>query len=597
MKDKRLKILWEFMKGSRLLYVGAILSIALAALFTLAAPLVIKVTVDSVIGDKPVSAPLWLEYLIGLAGGKNALVNSIWMCGVLFIVLNMVKGQFLFLKGKWSAIAAESIARRIREKLFDHLQRQPYEYHVKAETGDLVQRCTSDVETIRQFLAVQLVEIGRAVFLVSFSLMIMLSISKEMTMVSMVIVPIIFGFAYIFFKKVKQVFKKTDEAEGKLSSILQESLTGVRVVRAFARQAYEMDRFDKRNRAYSDNLYKLINLMAWYWSASSFLCMVQVAIILVAGIYFTASGSISLGALIVFLTYEGMLLWPIRQLGRILTDMGKAVIALERIGEILDSPVEKDNETAEDIEIKGNIVFDNVSFAYDEAVPVIDKVSFSVKQGETIAILGPTGSGKSSLMHLLTGLYEPDDGKILVEGIDLKNIRKKCLRRSVGIVLQEAFLFSKTLKENISLANKRAKDKEVFDAAKIAYVHDVIEGFEAGYDTEVGERGVTLSGGQKQRVAIARLLVQQVPVLIFDDSLSAVDTETDAGIRKALRERSRDVTTFIISHRITTLCEADRIIVLDAGKVVQIGTHEELLCEEGLYRKVWTIQSQLEEEY
>jgi ATP-binding cassette subfamily B protein len=508
----------------------------------------------------------------------------------------VIKGFFLFLKGKWSAVAAESIAKRMKEKLYDHLQRQPFEYHVKAQTGDLVQRCTSDVETVRQFLAVQLVEIGRAFFLVGFSLMIMLSLSREMTMVSMVIVPLIFGFAYSFFKKVKKVFKKTDEAEGKLSSILQESLTGVRVVRAFARQNFEMDRFDGRNRAYSDNMYELIKLMAWYWSISSFLSMIQVSVILIFGIYFTASGAITLGALVVFLTYEGMLLWPIRQLGRILTDMGKSIIALERIGEILDSPIEKDNESAKEVDVRGNIVFDNVSFNYDDGEPVLNEVSFSVKQGETVAILGPTGSGKSSLMHLLTGLYDLKNGRILIEGVDLKLIKKECLRKNIGIVLQEAFLFSKTLKENISLANKRAKDKEVSDAAKIAYVHDVIESFDDGYYTSVGERGVTLSGGQKQRVAIARILVQRAPVLIFDDSLSAVDTETDAGIRKALKERSKDVTTFIISHRITTLSQADKIIVLDAGKVVQMGTHEELLKIDGLYHRIWKIQNRLEEE-
>ena len=596
MKDKRLELLWKFMEGSRLLYIGAVLSIALAALFTLASPLVIKVTVDSIIGDKALDAPFWIEYLINIAGGKSVLVKSIWMCGALFVILNAMRGIFLFIKGKWSAVAAESIAKKMREKLYDHLQRQPFEYHVKAETGDLVQRCTSDVETVRQFLAVQLVEIGRAVFLVSFSLAIMLTLSREMTLVSMVIVPVIFGFAYSFFKKVKEIFKETDEAEGKLSSILQESLTGVRVVRAFARQTYEMDRFDDRNRGYSDNLYRLIKLMAWYWSISSFLCMLQVSIILIFGIYFTASGEISLGDLVVFLTYEGMLLWPIRQLGRILTDMGKAVIALERIGEILDSPIEKDNKSAKDIEIKGNIVFENVRFGYDDGKPVLDGVSFSVKQGETIAILGSTGSGKSSLMHLLTGLYDYDEGKITIEGVDLRSIKKDCLRRNIGIVLQEAFLFSKTLKENISLANKRAKEEEVFDAAKIAYIHDVIEGFDDGYDTEVGERGVTLSGGQKQRVAIARMLVQKVPVIIFDDSLSAVDTETDAGIRKALQRRSRDVTTFIISHRITTLSAADRILVLEAGRIVQTGTHEELIGTEGLYQRIWKIQNQLEEE-
>jgi len=584
------------MKGNKLLYLGAIVSTGLSTFFSLIPPLVIQLTIDSIIGEKPMQVPLWVQSIIEDLGGRTVLARNLWICAIALVFLTMINGIFLYTRGKWSAKASESIARNIRDRLYDHLQHLSYDYHVKAETGDLIQRCTSDVETVRRFLSVQFVEIGRALFMLFMSLVIMLSLNVRMTLIAMAVVPLVFGSAVVFFMNVKKQFQLSDEAEGRLSTVLQENLTGVRVVRAFGRQAYEMEKFDKKNVEFRDLNYRLIRLLAGYWSLSDFLIMMQMGIVLVIGVHWAAAGQITLGTLVVFNTYEGMLLWPIRQMGRILSDMGKTLVSLGRIQDILTEPREEMEDTGLQPDINGDIEFRNVWFGYDENNPVLKDLSFRIEKGKTVAILGSTGSGKSSLVHLLLRLYDYQKGSITIGGVELKEINKKWLRKHVGIVLQEPFLFSKTIKENIGLAKQNVDDAEIFQAARVAAVHDVIKEFEQGYETPVGERGVTLSGGQKQRVAIARTLMKDNSILIFDDSLSAVDTETDAAIRKALREKRKNITTLIISHRITTLAEADFILVLDHGRLVQSGTHEQLIREPGLYQRIWNIQSSLEQD-
>lgn len=588
------------MKGFRSLYVVSILAVGAAIFLRFAWPMVLRVTIDSIIGSKPMETSGWMQpiitELIEFLGGKSVLEKSLWMCSIILILLTISRGIFLFFKGKWSATASEAIARKIRDKVYDHLQYLPFEYHVKAKTGDLIQRCTSDVETVRRFLAMQLVEVGRALFMLFFALSFMLPMSVKMTLVSLSLVPFIFTFAVIFFMKVKVAFKASDESEGRLSTVLQENLTGVRVVRAFACQKYEIEKFDEKNMEYRDLTYKLIRLLAWYWSVSDFLSLTQIIAVTVLGTYWAAQGIITLGTLLAFSTYVGMLLWPVRQLGRVLTDMGKALVSIERIQEILDEPIEDLDDGISKEKLEGNIEFKNVSFWYDEGHPILNEVSFKVEKGQTVAILGPTGSGKSSLVNLLPRLYDNQKGSIKIDGIDVKELSKRTLRNNIGIVLQEPFLFSKTLKDNIGIALPEYEDDHIFNAAQIASVHDVIESFEAGYETAVGEKGVTLSGGQKQRVAIARTIINGSPILIFDDSLSAVDTETDAAIRKRLKTLDHKATTFIISHRLTTLAEADLILVLEHGKIVQQGTHLELIGEEGLYKRVWAIQNSLEAE-
>ncbi|EOC99510.1 ABC transporter ATP-binding protein [Caldisalinibacter kiritimatiensis] len=592
-----LRLLWKFMKGNRLIYLGAVISIGLAIFFSILNPLVLRVTIDSIIGNEPLDVPEWIENIIYNLGGKTVLMHNLWICAACLVFLTLLRGVFLYYKGKWSAKASESITKNIRETLYNHIQHLPYDYHVKAETGDLIQRCTSDVDTIRRFLAVQLVEIGRAIFMISIASIIMFSLNVKMAFIALTVVPIIFVFSAVFFMKVQKAFKISDEAEARMSTVLQENFNGVRVVRAFGRQKYEIDKFDERNSEYKKVTYRLIKLLAYYWSLSDVLCLSQIGLVVVLGTYWAATGTITMGTLVVFTSYEGMLLWPVRQLGRILSDLGKMMVSLRRIDEILSEPVEKPKKCEIKPNIEGNISFKNVSFEYEEGRPVLKNISFDVKKGQTVALMGQTGSGKSSLIHLLARLYDYQSGSIKIDGVELKNIDKKWIRKNIGIVLQEPFLFSRTIKENISLARHEADETEVIEAARVAAIHDVILDYDKGYETPVGERGVTLSGGQKQRIAIARTIINDSPILIFDDSLSAVDTETDAAIRKALKERKKDVTTFIISHRVSTLSEADLIIVLDKGKIVQSGTHDELIEQPGLYKRVWAIQNALEEDF
>lgn len=591
-----LKRLWKAMKGNRLLYLGAIASIGLATLFSLGGPLVIQVTIDSIIGDEPLSSMGAIQWGVAALGGLGKLKQHIWIPGVVYVLFTALRGVFLYLKGKWSAMTAERVAENMRNHLYDHLQHLPYEFHVKASTGDLIQRCTSDVDTVRKFLSAQFVEIGSALFMLGLTATIMFSLDVPMTLVALSVVPVIFLFAVIFFLKIKRAFQLSDEAEGVLSNCLQENLTGVRVVRAFGQEAHEVEKFEVHNRNYRDLTYRLLKLLAWYWSISDLLCLLQTGMVLLVGIYWTANGRISLGTLVVFNTYITMLLYPVRQMGRVLTDMGKAFVALERIEEILTAPKEDLEENGHRPEIRGGIVFENVTFEYDPGKPVLKNISFEVKPGETVAILGATGAGKTTMMHLLARLYDYKSGSIKIDGHELREIDKGWIRKQVGLILQETFLFAKTLKENIRLAKVTAPEEEVFEVAKVASLHEVVKKFDLGYETMVGERGVSLSGGQKQRVAIARTLINNTPIIIFDDSLSAVDTETDASIRKALKERKNKATTFIISHRITTLAEADWILVLEDGQIVQRGNHHTLMAQPGMYRKIWEVQNSLEAE-
>lgn len=591
---KGLKSIFKFMKGNKHIYVLSIVSIILATFFTILGPLLIRLTIDSIIGNETINKEILLK-LVDFLGGKEYLKSNIWIIGLILIGLTALRGLFLYLKNTLSSKASENTAKTIREEMYDHIQRLPYEYHVNADTGDLIQRCSSDVETIRRFLAVQLVEIGGAIFTLANVSYVMFNLNVKLAFVSMAAVPIIFIFAFVFFSKIQKVFLETDEAEAELSTVLQENLTGIRVVKAFARQNFEIKKFSEKNEKFKYYICKITRLMAWYWSISDLICMLQIGAVVIVGSMWAANGELSLGTLVVFITYEGMLLWPVRQMGRILTDMGKSIVAVGRIEEILNEPIEIAEENFQKPNIDGNVSFEDVYFEYESGKPVLNGVSFDVEKGETIAILGPTGSGKSSLVHLLPRLYEYNMGSIKIDGIELKNIDKKWVRKNIGLVLQEPFLFAKTVKDNIKIANSKLEDRKVYEAAKIASIHEDIVSFDKGYDTPVGERGVSLSGGQKQRIAIARTIINKCPIIVFDDSLSAVDTETDIAIREALNKRKNKSTTFIISHRISTVMEADEIIVIDKGKIVQKGTHESLIKQDGLYKRVYNIQNSIDQ--
>lgn len=596
MKTGKITLLWKFMAGYKLLYLAAMGAVAIATLAGFVVPLVLRLTIDSALGGMPIDLPPFAVRMINSVISMDHLRTHLWIAAIVIVGITGLAGVFQFYQKKWSAVASERTAQRIREDLYDHLQHLSYDYHVKAETGDLIQRSTSDVETVRRFMAVQSVEIGRAAILLVTAYPLLFSLHVQLALLSLPIVFVIFVCSLYFFKRVRKRFTASDEAEGRLSTVLQENLTGIRVVRAFARQKHEEDKFAECNDEFRDLTYKLMKLFAIYWSTSDLLAMGHMCAILLAGTWFAVQGGLSIGDMVVFLTVEGMLLWPVRQLGRIIADLGKATVALGRIAEVLQEPIEYPPEPAEKPEIIGRVVFNDVHFAYGDDREILKGISFTAEPGMTIAILGPTGSGKSSLVHLLSRLYDYTAGSITVDGVELREIDKKWIRSHIGFVLQEPFLYAKTVKENIGLGGRTFADAGVFEAARDAAIHDDIERFDKGYDTLVGERGVTLSGGQKQRVAIARALITGNPILVFDDSLSAVDTETDVAIRRALLKRSRNVTTFIISHRVTTLSSADLILVLDDGKIVQSGTHEALMRQDGLYKRVWGIQNSLEDD-
>lgn len=583
------------MKGNLLRYFIAIFFSGVAVLVSILNPMIISFTVDSVIGTEPMDLPDWLMQIVTDFGGREALTKKIWVLGLIYIALTLLSGLFQYLRGRWISISIENGAKNIRDTLYDHLQHMEYYEHVNAQTGDLTQRSTSDVETTRNFLVNQVPQVGEILFTVIITLFTMLSIDVELTLYSLCVIPFIFLLSFIFFKKVKEVFRKVEQTDSELHTTIQENLTGVRVVKAFGRQSHEIKKFREKNENHRNQVRKMSNIMAWFWSISDMTCMAQAAIVLFISVIWAANGRITLGMVILFAVYIRNLIWPIRQLGRVISDMGQAFVALDRIIEVLDKPAEPKETTGLTPDIRGNIVFRNVSFQYPDGTRPLENISFEVKSGQTVGILGPTGCGKSSLVHLLVRLFDYTEGSILLDGHELKEIDKKWLRSHIGIVLQEPFLFSKTVLDNIRLAKPGATRDEIEKAARIAAIHDSIMSFEKGYETMVGERGVTLSGGQIQRVAIARAVLKDHPILIFDDSLSAVDMETDILIRDALRERSKGVTTFIISHRINTLAQADFIIVIDKGRIIQQGTHSELIRDGGLYARIWAIQSSMEQ--
>ena len=594
-----------FMKGSGRKYAGSILAIVVSVLTSFLSPLLIAGAVDAITdtlngkGANPVNLPGFLAGWFNALGGAEYAARHVWVLAALLVTVSLIGGLFQYLKGKWSAEASETIAERMRNRLYGHLQAMDYDYHVKAQTGDLIQRCTTDVDTVRRFLASQVTEIFRTVIMVVLALSLMSAIHVKLTLISLVLIPPLFGLAFWFFHWVQKLFREADEADGRLSAMLQESLTGVRVVRAFGRQRYESDRFTVCADEVHDKSMRISHVMAIYWSGSDMLSMTQTGLTLLFGILFAVRGEITTGNVLTFVSYISMLIWPIRQLGRILQDLGKSMVAMKRLYEVLDAPAEQDTPGATEAPLYETIEFRHVAFGYD-GHPVLKDVSFTVQPGQTVAILGATGSGKSTMMNLLQRLYDVKDGEILIGGRDIKTIEKKYLRSRVGYVLQEPFLYSRSIRDNLTITGADIDDARIRRAAEVTRSDGFIRQFKEGYDTMVGERGITLSGGQKQRVAIARTLLRDNDRLILDASLSAVHTETDRAIREALVEGrgsgGRVPTTFIISHRLTTLADADLILVLEDGRIAQQGTHEQLIRQEGLYRKVYRIQAALEDE-
>ncbi len=585
----------KYLKGNRIYLVLMILLGVISVFFSLLHPLVFSFFIDNVINKQPIENE-FVNHLVISIGGIETIQNHLWIAGAVIIFVYVMSSLALYFRGYLSGLISENMVYHIRNDLYNHLQKLPYSYHVKVKTGELVQKCTSDVEQIRKVMGNQLQQIIRSISIIIIASVLLWRIHPSLTIKSICLMPIVLVYSLYFYDRSQKAFMDSDDAEARLTTMIQENLSGIRVVKAFGKEKYESDRFDEDNQNYRDLTFHMEHLLGKYWSSSDILCMLQIVIVLYFGIIEAQNGNLSIGNFFVFISYISMILWPVRQLGRILADIGKSSVAINRLVEIFNEK-EEDTESGITPNLKGEITLTNVSFQYDDAsTPTLKDINMHIQSGSTVAIIGPTGSGKSSLVHLLTGLYDYSSGSILLDTYELRDIQKEYLRSKVGIVLQEPFLFSKSIYENIHLSSDGYSTKDVERAAKIAHIHDVIYSFKDGYETLVGEKGVTLSGGQKQRIAIARTIMKDNKILIFDDSLSAVDTETDASIRSSLNKLQEDVTKIIITQRINSAKDADYIYVIENGTITASGTHDELIHQDGLYKRIYEIQSSYVEE-
>lgn len=559
-------------------------------------PQFIKYVFDYVLEPNPDATNTLPKFLLDFFNSFEDLEN-VFVVGVVLVIFQLFRGLLMFLNGVLKGTFAERIAYDMRTKLYNHIQDLSFSYHSSVDTGDLIQRCTSDIDTIKSFISTQLPEILYIFASFISGALQMANININIMFITLCVVPITITSSFIYFNYVQKKFEEVENYESDMTVALQESVNGVRVVKAFAREKFEIERFNSKSKKYKNESFKLNRAMAFYWGFSDGLTLLQYAATIGYCIYLAKTG-LSTGDIVVCIEYISMLVYPIRSLGRIIGDFGKATVAAGRVDEILATPTEYENNGTEKPVITGNIKFDNVSFKFDDTDKhLLDGVSFEIKSGETVAIVGKTGSGKSTIVNMLVRMLEYDKGSITLDGVELKNIDKHYARENIGIILQDPFLYAKTIYENISIALPNSNEKKIFAAAKTAAIHNDILSFDKGYDTLVGEKGTTLSGGQKQRIAIARMLVLNKPIIIFDDSLSALDTKTDLQIRNALKLKDEKMTSIIITHRITTAKEADKIIVLENGKVSAIGTHEELSQKPGLYKSLWDIQGALENEF
>jgi ATP-binding cassette, subfamily B, bacterial len=587
LQENRLKGLWQMMADYRLPYLAATLSLAGSALAKTFTYLLLRYFADDVLTEG--------QYI-----NNNMTQTFIWIA-LGFVGLAMFEGSFSFISGRLAAYTAEGITRRLRDFLFDHIQRLSFSYHATTPTGDLIERVTSDVDALRRFFSEQGIGMGRIILLFVINFIAILNLNVKLGLVSVVVIPFMLLVSLWFFKKVTKAYEAYQAQEAVLSTTLQENLTGVRVVKAFARQEYEKGKFEKDNWGKYLKGKILLLMHSLFWPLSDIVLGLQMLFGFVYAASMAINGEITVGMYIAYVGLVVWLIWPIRNLGRIIVSASTGMVSYGRIMEIVKQSREPlfDGKYQPDGPVRGDIQFEDVSFIYsDGESSVLKNISFHVKPGQAVALLGSTGSGKTSLVNLLPRFHEYTSGRILLDGVEIKDYSRAYLRRQIGIVEQEPFLFSRSIRENITYGvGRTVSAEEVERAAKAAAVHDVILTFPDGYNTLVGEKGVTLSGGQKQRVTIARTLLKNPRILILDDSTSSVDTETEAAIREALNELMENRTTFIIAHRIQSVMVADLILVLDKGEVIQMGTHEELVTQkDGMYRRIYDIQTRIDEE-
>lgn len=586
------KLLIDFLYGTKRYFAISIIFTLLASMAETLNPQFISIAIDSIVGEKELETSVWIQKIIEVAGGVSYIKQNIIIMSAVIVVFAILAAALRYGFRVYNTLGAETLLKNTRDKLFNHIEHLPYSWHMTHKTGEIIQRCTSDVDTINRFVSEQLTSLIRIFAFLAISLYYMFSMNLILAIISACFIPIMVGYSLIYHRLISKNFRKADEAEGMVSARVQENLTGVRVVRAFGKERYERDTFWKQNTEYAGLWLKLNKIFTLFWTSCDLMVNIELFVILCVGAFMCIKGELSPGVLVAFISYNSMMSWPIRQLGRVISDLSRANVSLSRIKEITDVEEEKDSDSAIEPDIDGDIVFDNVTFGYEEGINILNGLSLEIKKGTTVGILGGTGSGKTTVIALLDKLYDLNEnsGKITINGYDIKDIKRTYLRKNIGIVHQEPFLFSRTIKENIGITQTEIDDEAVKKAAEIACLDTTINSFTDGYETIVGERGVTLSGGQKQRTAIARTVLQKTPIIIFDDSLSAVDTETDAKIRAALLENLKGSTVILISHRITTLMKADRIYVIEKGTVAEEGTHDELIKGNGLYQQIYDIQ-------
>ncbi len=598
--DTPVALIRYFLKGSIGVFVLSMVFASAVSFLDMVLPRIISFTVDSVIADKAPDLPAFVVVRLEAAGGVELLRSRPVLIAAAVLAVALTGAIFRYLFRYFNEVAAERFVKKMRDSLYGKIQRLPYAWHGRNSTGDIIQRCTSDVETIKVFVSEQLTSLVRVIVLIALAVSFMAGINGTMTAAASLFIPIVIGYSLFFYAKIGNAFEKADTEEGRLSAIAQENLTGVRVVRAFGRESYERERFEKQNSYYTGFWIHLMRILSLNWVTGDVMTGLQYLLVNIMGAVFCVNGRITAGEFIAFVSYNSLLIWPVRSLGRVISEMSKAGISLDRLRYIMNAEEEKNPENALRPPMDRDIRFENVSFSYgDGSGEAVSDVSFEVPAGTTLGILGGTGSGKSTLMYLLERLYplEEGQGRILIGDADIAQIDQEWLRAQIGMVLQEPYLFSRTIAENIAITSGSYKDKDIRRASKTADLLETVDHFPSGFETFVGERGVTLSGGQKQRTAIAQMLIRQCPIMIFDDSLSAVDAETDARIRAALRKDTGDATVILIAHRITTIMHADQILVMDKGRIRERGTHEELLALGGTYRKIYDLQMAGSEEY
>jgi ATP-binding cassette subfamily B protein len=532
----------------------------------------------------------------GLTSGQ---ASALFVAGGLILGIALVRGAAGFGQRFYGEWLTHRVAYNLRNDYYQQVQILPFSFHDRTQTGDLMSRATSDISETERFIGIGLMDLLATVLLMIGVVIAMLLESFSLAALALLPFPILVFATVRFGNVVRPMFKSIQEQMGILSTTMQESMTGIRVVKAFAREPFELQKFDRDNDEWFDRRYTVIRTWANNWPFFSFVLATSIFLLLWFGGPRTLAGEITVGSLFALTSYILMLNGPVQRLGFLVNLAATAGASSSRVFEIIDTHnelVEKpDGAALEDIE--GHVSFDHVQFAYRADRRILNDITFEARSGQTIALVGPTGSGKSTVTGLIPRFYDVTGGRIAVEGIDIRDWKLEQLRRHIGIVLQDTFLFSSTIGENIAYGRPNATPEEIETAARAARAHDFIMKFPDGYDTRVGERGVTLSGGQKQRIAIARALLTDPRILILDDSTSSVDTETEHLIQQALETLMEGRTTFVIAQRLLTLKSADCILVLDDGEIVERGTHGELLAHNGLYRQIYDLQLRDQEEF